>query len=106
LAALICWVLIAILQYYLHRSATDGGVMFAPDINKLPLQQSFLFLYLPTIIAVFFSIFIVWIDNDAKRYEPYRQMSNTNGALGRDSLLLHYPFVFMPIVPFVAFKKK
>jgi len=106
LTTLICWAFIAILQFYLYRSQTNGGVVFAPSINKLPLRQSFAFLYLPTIIAVIFSIFIVWIDNDAKRFEPYRQMSKPEGALAKDSVLLHYPFDFMPFVPFLAFKRR
>jgi hypothetical protein len=98
--------LIIVLQYYLQRSQQDGGIIFALDINKLPLRRSFIYLYLPTVIAVAFSIFIVWIDNDAKRFEPYHQMSRTDGAFGKDSLLLHYPFDFMPFVPFVALKRR
>ncbi|KAF2133280.1 hypothetical protein P153DRAFT_331890 [Dothidotthia symphoricarpi CBS 119687] len=103
---LICWFFIAVLQYYLHKSQTDGGVIFASNINDLPLRRSFAYLYMPTIIAVIFSIFIVWIDNDAKRFEPYRQMSKPDGAFGKDSLLLQYPFDFMPFVPFTAAKRR
>jgi hypothetical protein len=88
------------------KSQKDGGVIFAPNINDLPLRRSFVYLYLPTIIAVTFSIYIVWIDIDAKRIEPYRQLRRSEGALGKDSLLLHYPFDFLPFVPFVAFKKR
>ena len=105
-ATLLCWTFIAILQYYLVRSQRDSGVIFAQDINQLPLQRSFAFLYLPTIVAVIFSIYIVWIDNDARRYEPYRQMSKPGGALGKDSILLHYPHDFMPLVPFASFKRR
>lgn len=103
--ALVCWAFIAVLQYYLHKSQTEGGVIFAADINSLPLRRSFAYLYLPTVIAVCFSIFIVWIDHDAKRFEPYRLMSRSNGARGDESLLLHYPFDFIPMVPFVAAKR-
>lgn len=106
LTVLVCWLFIAVLQFYLYKSQTDGGVIFAPNINGLPLRRSFAFLYMPTIIAVIFSIFIIWIDHDAKRFEPYRQMSKPNGALGKDSLLLQYPFDFIPVVPFVAFKRR
>jgi hypothetical protein len=34
--------------------------------------------------------------------EPYYQLSKENGALGKDSLLLHYPFDFIPLVPLKA----
>ncbi|KAF2623217.1 hypothetical protein BU25DRAFT_414485 [Macroventuria anomochaeta] len=106
LAILFCWTSIAVLQFYLHKSQTEGGLIFAAKINDIPLRRSFWYLYLPTIVAVIFSIFVVWIDHDAKRYEPYRQMSQSEGALAKDSILLHYPFDFVPFVPFVAAKRK
>ena len=106
LATLICWTFIAILQYLLTRSQNDGGIIFATKVNDLPLRRSFVYLYLPTIIAVTFSIYIVWIDIDAKRYEPYHQLSKPEGALGKDSLLMHYPFDFIPIVPLFALKNR
>jgi hypothetical protein len=106
IAALLCWAIIATLLYFLAKSQRDGGIIFASNINDLPLERSFPYLYLPTIVAVLFSIFIVWIDVDAKRFEPYYQLSKSGGALGKDSLLLHYPFDFMPIVPFLAFKNR
>jgi hypothetical protein len=104
--AFVCWALIAVLQYYLIKSQREGGVIFADNINDLPLRRSFVFLYMPTIFATVFSIFIAWIDIDAKRFEPYHQLSQTDGALGKDSLLLHYPFDFMPFVPIVALKNR
>lgn len=102
---LVSWGFIITLQYFLLRSQTHGGVIFASDINRLPLQKSFVYLYMPTIIAVTFSIYVVWIDNDAKRFEPYRQLSKPAGTRGKDSLLLHYPFDFIPAVPFTAAKR-
>lgn len=102
---LVSWGFITTLQYFLLRSQTDGGVIFASDINRLPLRRSFVYLYMPTIVAVTFSIYVVWIDNDAKRFEPYRQLSKSAGVRGKDSLLLHYPFDFIPAVPFRAAKR-
>ena len=98
----ICWSLIAVLQILLTRSQRDSGVIFAPKINDLPLNQTFLYLYFPTIVAVLFSIYWTWIDLETKRMEPYYQLSKENGALGKDSLLLHYPFDFLPLVPLKA----
>ncbi|KAH7411656.1 hypothetical protein DE146DRAFT_248746 [Phaeosphaeria sp. MPI-PUGE-AT-0046c] len=106
IAVLLCWLIIAILLTSLAISQRDSGIIFAERINDLPLRQSFLYLYLPTIIAVVFSIFIAWLDVDAKRFEPYHQMSKPGGALGKDSLLLHYPFEFVPIVPFLSLRKR
>ncbi|KAF1994853.1 hypothetical protein P154DRAFT_548815 [Amniculicola lignicola CBS 123094] len=101
-----CWALIAILQYLLSKSQRNGGILFASNINALPLSQTFLFRYLSTIIAVTFSIFWTWIDLETKRLEPYYQLSKDGGALGKDSLLLQYPFDFIPFVPIKAIKDR
>lgn len=106
IAVLFCWAFIAVLQYNLQQSQTHGGVIFAPKINDLPLRRSFWYLYLPTIIVVIFSILVTWIDHDAKRYEPYRQLSQPGGKLAMNSVLLHYPFDFAPIVPILAAKRR
>ncbi|KAF1996249.1 hypothetical protein P154DRAFT_566157 [Amniculicola lignicola CBS 123094] len=106
LAAIICWTLIAILQYLLAKSQKDSGILFAENVNNLPLHRSFMHLYMPTIVAVLFSIYWAWIDLDAKRSEPYYQLTKRNGALGNDSLLLHYPFDFIPLVPLIALKRR
>jgi hypothetical protein len=105
-AILLCWTFVGVLQYFLHKSQRVGGVIFATKINDLPLHRSFWYRYLPTIIAVVFSVFITWIDHDAKRYEPYRHMSRPGGALATDSILLHYPFEFSPFVSIVAAKRR
>lgn len=102
----ICWSLIAVLEYLLWKSQTDNGLIFAPVINDLPLSDTFLYLYFPTIVAVIFSIYWAWIDLETKRMEPYYQLSKDNGALGKDSLLLQYPFSFLPFVPMKAFRDR
>jgi hypothetical protein len=96
--------LLVILQLLLNRSQRDNGLIFAPDINALPLSRTFLYQYFPTIIAVIFSMFWSWIDLEVKRLEPYYRLSRPEGALGKDSLLLCYPFSFMPFVPIRAFR--
>jgi hypothetical protein len=90
----------------LNKSIANDGIIFATNISDIPLRRSFAYLYLPTVCAVIFSIYCAWIDLDAKRFEPYYQLAKPNGALGKDSLLLHYPFDFIPIVPFIALKNR
>ncbi len=102
----ICWSLIAVLQYFLSKSQRDQGVIFAPSISDLPLRRTFIYQYFPTIVAVIFSIYWAWIDLETKRMEPYYQLSKENGALGKDSLLLHYPFDFIPLVPLNALRSR
>jgi hypothetical protein len=98
--------LIAVLQFLLWKSQRENGILFAPKIGDLPLRDTFVYLYLPTIVAVIFSIYWAWIDLETKRMEPYYQLSKENGALGKDSLLLHYPFDFIPLVPLKAFRDR
>ncbi|THX68971.1 hypothetical protein D6D05_09204 [Aureobasidium pullulans] len=98
--------LIAVLQVYLERSNQDAGIMFAPKIDELPLNQTFYYLYLPTIVSLVLSFVWTWIDLDIKRLEPFVQLSRPNGALGKDSVLLHYPFDFVAFVPFAAVRRR
>ncbi|KAF9691447.1 hypothetical protein EKO04_010599 [Ascochyta lentis] len=100
------WALIVVLQLLLTKSQREGGIIIAKTINDVPLSTSFLYLYLPTIIALVFSVFWGWIDLQIKRLEPYYQLSKPDGAWGKDSLLLSYPFDFLPFVPVGAFRKK
>ncbi|KAF1986545.1 hypothetical protein K402DRAFT_404272 [Aulographum hederae CBS 113979] len=96
--------LLAALQVLLTRSQKDGGLLFASRINDLPIGQTFAYLYLPTVIAVSYSFLWTWIDLDAKRLEPYYQLSKDGGAAGSQSLLLHYPVDFIASVPIKAFR--
>jgi hypothetical protein len=98
--------MIAVLEYYLFTSRKAGGVIFAEHVDDLPLSQSFVYLYLPTVLAVLFSILWVWIDIDAKRYQPYHLLSREDGALGRESLLMTYSSDFLPFVPFYALRNR
>jgi hypothetical protein len=102
----VCWSLIALLEFLLWKSQQNNGLIFAPEINDLPLSDTFLYLYFPTILAVIFSIYWAWIDLETKRMEPYYQLSKENGALGKDSLLLQYPFSFIPLAPLRAFRDR
>ena len=59
--------LIAILQVTLLKSRANGGVVLAEKLSDAPLSQTFAYLYLPTILAVLYSLLWTWIDLDAKR---------------------------------------
>lgn len=98
--------LIAAIQCLRYISSRDQGLLFAEDINKLPVRRSFCYLYLPTIISVLYSFIWTWVDLDIKRLEPYFQLSRPGGAIGTESILLSYPLEFLAILPFTAFKRK
>jgi len=98
--------LIVVLQVYLVRSNRDTGLLFAPKIDSLPLAQTFTYLYMPTIVSLVLSFIWTWIDLDIKRLQPFVQLSKVHGALGKDSILLHYPFDFVASVPFAAIRRR
>jgi hypothetical protein len=95
---------IVILQILLLRSQRDNGILFAPNINDLPLSQTFYFLYLPTVLSIIYGFVWTWIDLDVRRLEPFYQLARPDGATGRESLLLHYPVDFLASVPLKAVK--
>ena len=98
--------MIAILEYLSYMSHRDGGIAFTDIGMGFSSSVSFLFLYLPTVIAVMFSLLWSWIDLDAKRLEPYFQMSKKDGALSEDSVKLHYPFEFVAFAPIRAIRRR
>lgn len=57
-------------------------------------------------LGIFVLIVISWVDLDVKRLEPWFQLSNEGGATAEQSLLLQYPFDFLPFIPFTAFRRK
>lgn len=98
--------LIAVLQYLLARSRRDQGILFADNINDLPISRTFGYNYAPTVISVVFGLLWTWIDLDVKRLEPFFQLSKPGGALAKDSILLEYPFDFAVTIPFKALKRR
>jgi len=95
-----------ILEVFLRKSKADGGIIFTWSVPEMSFGEAFPYLYLPTIIAVLYSIFWSWIDLDAKRFEPFHQLSKLGGASGKDSLLLQYPFDFIASVPIKALRRQ
>lgn len=97
--------LIVILELLSYKCRRDGGISFADCNGSFAGITSFAYLYLPTILAVFYSMIWSWVDLDAKRLEPYFQMSKLEGASARDSVLLHYPFEFVAFAPIRALRR-
>lgn len=96
-------VLLGILQW---SNGRQGGLFFAEHISNLPVGNTFLYLYLPTILAVLYSTSWSWIDLDVKRLELWFQLTKADGAASEDSLLLEYPVEFLAFVPFQAAKRR
>jgi hypothetical protein len=47
-----------------------------------------------------------WVDLDAKRLEPWFQLSSDGGATAENSLILQYPFDFLPFILLTVLRRK
>ncbi|KAH7310374.1 hypothetical protein BKA65DRAFT_413820 [Rhexocercosporidium sp. MPI-PUGE-AT-0058] len=98
--------ILEVLSNISSRPSNGGGLAFAQDVDNIPTGVTFGYLYFPTILAVLYSLIWSWVDLDTKRLEPWFQMSKPTGAAADDSLLLQYPFDFLPFIPVTAFRRK
>jgi Protein of unknown function (DUF3433) len=103
IASLVIAVLIEILA---QRSQAAGALALSPTLDAIPPPVVFSYLFLPTIIAVIYSLCWSWIDLDVKRMQPWMELSRPDGATARNSLFLEYPFEFLAFVPFQAARRR
>lgn len=107
LAVIILTILLAIaVETLAQRSAAQGGLALSPTLEDMPAYAKFSYLYVPTIIAVLYSMIWSWVDLDVKRMQPWFELSEKTGATGKNSLFLDYQYDFVALVPFKAAKRK
>ncbi|CRK34925.1 hypothetical protein BN1723_015034 [Verticillium longisporum] len=88
------------------QSNREGGLALVHHPEDNTAATNFAYLFLPTIVAVFYSMIWSWVDLDVKRIQPWLELSATDGATGKDSLLSEYPYNFIGFVPFSAAKRR
>ncbi|KFY15096.1 hypothetical protein V492_02234 [Pseudogymnoascus sp. VKM F-4246] len=88
------------------NNSNGGGLAFAATVDDISTIATVSYLYLPTVIAVLYGMVWNWVDLDSKRLEAWFQLSKPEGASAEDSLLLQYPFDFLPFVPIRAARRK
>ncbi|KAM6522257.1 hypothetical protein FALCPG4_011935 [Fusarium falciforme] len=98
--------LAAAVETIAQRSAAQGGLALSPTLDDLPGYAKYSYLYVPTIIAVLYSMIWSWIDLDVKRMQPWFELSKPKGATAENSLFLDYQYEFVALVPFKAAKSK
>ena len=98
--------LAAAVETIAQRSAAQGGLALSLTLDDLPGYAKFSYLYVPTIIAVLYSMIWSWIDLDVKRMQPWFELSKPKGATAENSLFLDYQYEFVALVPFKAAKQK
>lgn len=108
LAAIIALTLLlcAAIETLAQRSIASGGLALSPTLNDIPRYAMLSYLYVPTTIAVLYSLIWSWIDLDVKRMQPWFEMSKEEGATAENSLLLDYQYTFVASVPWKAAKKR
>lgn len=104
--AIISLLLAAIIEVLAQQSQIAGGLALSSSPDDFPTYVSFSYLFLPTIIAVIYSLFWSWVDLDAKRLQAWFELSKDEGATARDSLLLSYPYDFVGFVPFTSLRRR
>lgn len=98
--------LAGLIEYLAQKSLREGGLALSPTINDIPNLAKFTYMFLPTIIAVIYSIVWNWVDLDVKRIHPWLELSREDGAVAKNSLALDYPYDFVALVPFKAAKRR
>ncbi|CEF88241.1 hypothetical protein SNK05_012198 [Fusarium graminearum] len=107
LAVIALTILLAVaVETLAQRSASQGGLALSPSLKEMPQYARFSYLYVPTIIAVLYSMIWSWIDLDVKRMQPWFEMSKNDGATAENSVFLDYQYDFVAMVPFKSAKRK
>lgn len=106
LITIITLVLAAVIEHLSRRSQRNGGLALSDSADDISTLATFNYLYLPTIIAVLYSLFWAFIDLDTKRLQPFIELSRDGGASAHNSLLLDYPFEFVVWVPMKALRRR
>lgn len=102
--ALVAGLLMTATELLIRSNARNGGIFLSGQ--DIPTHVVFLYLFLPTGTAVILSLLWSWIDLDARRLEPYFQLSKPQGQKCKHTLELHYPFDFIAWASFKAFKNR
>ncbi|KAI5461397.1 hypothetical protein BGZ63DRAFT_356587 [Mariannaea sp. PMI_226] len=89
-----------------QRSKAQGGLALSPSLDEMPRYAWLAYLYVPNIVAVIYSTLWSWVDLDAKRMQPWFELSKPQGATAKDSIFLDYPYDFVAFVPFRAARRK
>ncbi|KAK5993470.1 hypothetical protein PT974_06901 [Cladobotryum mycophilum] len=95
-----------IIEVLAQRSQANGGLALSPTQKDIPTYAMVGYLYGPNIVAVLYSTIWSWVDLDAKRMQPWFELSKPSGATAVDSIFLTYPYDFVATVPINAAKKR
>ncbi|KAF9881071.1 hypothetical protein CkaCkLH20_01221 [Colletotrichum karsti] len=104
--ALASFTLAVIIEILAQQSKKNGGLALSPTLDDIPSYAKFAYLFLPTIVAVIYSLLWSWIDLDVKRIQPWLEMSRPEGATAMRSIFLDYPYDFVAFAPIKAARRR
>ncbi|KAL1868294.1 hypothetical protein Daus18300_006018 [Diaporthe australafricana] len=104
--AVISLCLAGVLEFLAQKSQKEGGLALSSSMDEIPESVNIAYLYMPTTVAVLYSLLWTWIDLDVRRMQPWLELSRSHGASAEQSLLLNYPFEFLAFVPIKAWKQR
>lgn len=96
----------AVIETLAQLSQSQGGLALSQSRDDISKYAMLSYLYVPTIIAVLFSMLWTWVDLDIKRIQPWMELSKSTGATAKDSILLDYPSDFIAVAPIRAAKRR
>ncbi|KAK2002022.1 hypothetical protein LX36DRAFT_627585 [Colletotrichum falcatum] len=102
----ISFLLATILEILAQQSQKKGALALSDSPDDMPAFAKFSYMFIPTIVAVIYSLLWSWIDLDAKRIQPWLEMSRPGGAKAGRSIFLDYPYDFIAFVPLKAAKRR
>ncbi|KAI1339030.1 hypothetical protein F5Y15DRAFT_384534 [Xylariaceae sp. FL0016] len=104
--AILTLTIAAVIEILARKAAEDGALSLSRTENDIPQAMVLLSTYLPTALLVFYSLVWAWVDLDVKRFQPWLQLSRSEGSCSQDSLLLDYLADFVLFVPFKAARRR
>ncbi|KAJ0168155.1 hypothetical protein CTA2_9293 [Colletotrichum tanaceti] len=104
--AFVSFLLAVIIEVLAYQTRVKGGLALSRSADDIPALANFCYLFLPTIVAVIYSLLWSWIDLDVKRMQPWLEMSRPEGATAARSIFLDYPYDFIAFVPLRAAKRR
>lgn len=104
--AVISLCIAGVLEFLAQKSQRQGALALSSSTDDIPKSVNIAYLYMPTTVAVLYSLLWTWIDLDVRRMQPWLELSRSHGARGEQSLLLNYPFEFLAFVPVKAWKQR
>ncbi|OBR11889.1 Phosphoribosylaminoimidazole-succinocarboxamide synthase [Colletotrichum higginsianum IMI 349063] len=100
------FILAIIIEILAQQSEKKGGFALSKSADDIPAFANFCFLFVPTIVAVIYSLLWSWIDLDVKRTQPWLEMSKPDGTTAERSVFLDYPYDFIAFVPLKAARRR